>query len=108
MPTLMVASGDDTTTDTGATVDFFCDRIQSTPANRYCGTALRWTNRSPQRSCEGVEVIDVVSDDERFVSHSHVGITIPPSDPHYGLDGNYAQCLAYQEQPAALFFLPGR
>jgi len=98
-PTLMVVSGDDSTIDAATTVDFFCDRIQSSRKT------LLWyrspvTETSPARNCSGIEVLNVESDLDRFVSHSHVSISIPVTDPHYGLDSNYSQCLGYNEDPA--------
>ncbi len=49
--------------------------------------------------CDGIEVREGRSDIDRFVSYSHVSMTIPIDDPHYGMDGNYATCLTYEDQP---------
>ncbi|MCK5231351.1 MAG: alpha/beta fold hydrolase [Desulfobulbaceae bacterium] len=33
--------------------------------------------------------------DQHILNFSHVSITVPPNDPHYGRDGDYRNCLHY-------------
>lgn len=99
LPVLMVVSGDDTTINNQATVDFFCSSIAAESRK------MIWYQSSinpdqPVNPCEGLKVVSAIQSD-RFVSYSHVSITIPQSDPHYGLDGSYSACLTYYQQPEA-------
>lgn len=36
----------------------------------------------------------------RVYSLAHTSISVPPDDPHYGLDGRYSICLHYGEDSA--------
>src|SRR5690554_3211562 len=101
VPVFMAASSHDTTVDAQASLEFFCTLA---PQGRR---ELFWLDTDPDESlgdttpqaltapadCEGIRRVVAVS--ERVVSASHVGITLPPDDPHYGLDGRYRQCLHY-------------
>jgi hypothetical protein len=49
-----------------------------------------------------MNVVEVESRDGRYLSHSHVSITVPPGDGHYGEDGNYAVCTAYADDDERL------
>jgi hypothetical protein len=98
LPVLMVVSGDDTTINNQHSVDFFCNKV--TPESRK----MIWyqsnlSNDMPQRSCYGIDIIPTAQSD-RFVSYSHVAITMPQADPHYGMDGNYSSCLRYSGDAA--------
>ncbi|MBL4820755.1 MAG: esterase [Gammaproteobacteria bacterium] len=99
IPVFMAMSGDDTTIDAMASAEFFCNKVNN--KRRH----LLWyrsgnTGASPEITCDGMEVVDVTVAEPRFIGHSHVGITMPMNDPHYGIDGNYSSCLAYSENPA--------
>lgn len=37
--------------------------------------------------------------DAKILDYSHIAITIPPEDPHYGANGGYRSCLHYQGEP---------
>ena len=98
LPVFMAISGADTTVDVNAAADFFCEK---TPVNRR---QLLWylsldNTYQPLSDCDGISVQSVAGDDSRVVSISHVGITMPGTDPHYGRDGGYRQCLHYSAQP---------
>ena len=97
LPVFMAVSGDDTTVNNQASLDYFCSNIAAESRK------MIWYQSSLEQdwltdSCTGVEVVTTTQSD-RFISYSHVAITIPPSDPHYGIDGNYSVCLNYFEQP---------
>ena len=100
VPTLMIVSGDDTTTDSRTAVDVFCKKL-SAPNNQ-----LIWFQSSSEDSqllqnCKGIEVWDRTfnNEKERVVSLSHIALTIPSSDPYYGIDGRYPVCLAHKGSP---------
>ncbi|MEX2131978.1 MAG: alpha/beta fold hydrolase, partial [Pseudohongiellaceae bacterium] len=93
IPTLMVISGNDTTVNASTSLAFFCDRIAGRRHALWYGSAA--ANSLPPQNCAGLEVVDISGQDPRFVSHSHVAVTMPRSDSHYGENGNYVNCLAY-------------
>lgn len=37
--------------------------------------------------------------ESRILDFSHIAVTIPPEDPHYGASGGYRSCLHYQGEP---------
>jgi len=99
LPVFMVSSADDTTVDPVAARDFFCKR---TPAQRR---HMIWyqspvTAQQAVPHCEGLRIRPSASPPLRTVTHSHVGITLPPDDEHYGVDGRYRHCLRYGNDPA--------
>lgn len=98
VPVFMAASSLDTTVDVRASIEFFCNKAPEGQRQLF------WLDSDvtstggpllPPSDCEGVQQIAAASDGHRLVSASHVGITMPPDDPHYGLDGAYRQCLHY-------------
>jgi len=100
LPVLMVVSGDDTTINNQYSVDFFCNKITS-DSRKMIWYQSNLSREIPQRKCNGINIFPTAQSD-RFVSYSHVAITMPQSDPHYGMDGNYSVCLRYSGD-AALF-----
>jgi esterase/lipase len=98
LPVFMVMSGDDTTVDTGFAAEFFCSRVSSSRRRLIWYRSLA-TGSTPPVSCSGVKIVDVAAPQARFVSHSHVAITMPLDNEHYGLDGNYTVCSTYLDDP---------
>jgi esterase/lipase len=98
LPVFMVMSGDDTTVDTDYAAEFFCSRVSSSQRRLVWYRSLA-TGATPPVSCSGLEIVDVAAPQARFVSHSHVAITMPPENEHYGLDGNYTVCSTYLDDP---------
>lgn len=99
IPVFMALSGDDTTVDAGASRRFFCDKAPSSRRHMIWYHA-QVTDSRPRESCEGMQLQAAAAPRMRFVSYSHVSITLPPDDPHYGMDGHYAHCLGYQGRPS--------
>lgn len=98
LPVFMVISGADATVDVSAAERFFCENLAEGKR------ALLWYQSSqggdlPALSCPGTFVESPVSDRLRVISSSHVGVTMPPNDPHYGVDAGYRQCLHYSGNP---------
>lgn len=98
LPVFMVVSGADTTVDVSAAERFFCENLAE--GNRE----LLWYQSShggdlPTLLCSGTFVESAANDRFRVVSSSHVGLTMPPNDPHYGVDAGYRQCLHYAANP---------
>ncbi|GAB5498354.1 MAG: alpha/beta fold hydrolase [Pseudohongiellaceae bacterium] len=92
IPTLTLVSAEDTTVRSETTLRYYCQRLSNADSR------MLWFGPLPESvvasACRGLEVVPVATD-HRFRGYSHVAFTIPPSDPHYGVDGNYPVCLAY-------------
>lgn len=96
IPVFMAGSGDDATVNMEAAREFFCTK---TPPDRrhMIWYSAQATHSDPQQLCSGLEVVAAEAPDMRVYSLSHTGISVPPDDPHYGLDGRYSICLHYGE-----------
>ena len=99
-PVFMVMSGDDSTVNAGFTAQFFCSRVNNSQRKLIWYRSLV-TGSTPPVNCSGMEIVDVAALEARFISHSHVAISVPPENEHYGLDGNYASCSTYLDDPEA-------
>lgn len=103
VPVFMAASSQDDTVDARASVELFCSKAPVGARELFWLTTETGdgaagdsgTGLAPALSCDGVRSVDGGSEEHRSVSVSHVGITLPPDDPHYGVDGLYRQCLHY-------------
>ncbi len=98
LPVFMVVSGADTTVDVSAAEQFFCEKL---PVGRR---ELIWYSslgdgHFPETGCPGIRVQTSADQRFRLISTSHVGVTMPADDPHYGLDAGYRQCLHYADNP---------
>jgi len=92
---------DDATVVSSASADFFCEKLTS-PDSRLIWHQSSLANEALEPECEGIELRNLGSKLERVISYSHVAITIPRDDPHYGMDGYYPVCLAYEAEPEKL------
>tara|TARA_R100000306_G_scaffold44920_1_gene42902 strand:- start:74125 stop:75396 length:1272 start_codon:yes stop_codon:yes gene_type:complete len=90
-PVMMVVSDADETVSVPDAAQFFCQQLS--PDSRQ----LLWYDSAALQApdCSGVTRVDVSANDFRVRSLSHVGLTLPPDDPHYGFQGFYRQCLHY-------------
>lgn len=100
VPVFMAASSHDATVDARASVELFCSKAPVGMRELFWMTSATdgiaaGDDLSPPVDCEGITIVDGGSEEYRSVSVSHVGITLPPDDPHYGVDGLYRQCLHY-------------
>lgn len=98
LPVFMTVSGADTTVDVNAAAEFFCQKTLAGKRQLLWYSSINDGNR-PLIDCSGVSVESVVDAEQRTVSISHVGITMPSTDPHYGRDAGYRQCLHYSDLP---------
>jgi len=91
IPVFIAASEDDTTVSTPETVGFF--RKATNPLNRMI---LYSAKATPAPDPTGrVEVVNSLFPEQKILSSAHTAIVIPPSDPHYGKEGDYANCMHY-------------
>jgi predicted alpha/beta hydrolase family esterase len=95
---LMVASEDDTTVNVQTSLEFFCQNLNYND-NRLILYRSSHNGVPPSHLCDRIDIQENAMNDSRYGSHSHVAITIPPGDQHYGVDGNNPVCLAHVEFP---------
>lgn len=94
-PVFMVSTADDTTVDPRAALRFFCEQVAA-PRRTMIWYQAESTVDTPAEPCPGLQVRESATPELRVITHSHVGITLPPDDPHYGMDGHYRHCLRYR------------
>ena len=96
LPVFMVVSGADSTVDVAAAEQFFCEKVHEVQRQLIWYRSINDGHLSAS-GCSGTDV-ELVSDERfRLVSLSHVGLTMPADDPHYGADAGYRQCLHYSD-----------
>lgn len=92
-PVFAVASQDDVTVDTAATVDFMAQAGH--PASRlvyYFSEA----ERTPAALLkEKIECVPCVFPDKKIISSAHTAIVLPGEDAHYGEGGEYRNGIYY-------------
>ena len=87
IPVFAVASADDATVHATATLRFM-QRV------RHPCSKLVWyaTEKFEQQN---IEWVSSVMPAQRILSSAHTAIVMPPKDAHYGVNGEYANCLHY-------------
>lgn len=98
IPVAMAISGADTTVDVYAAEQFFCDKAPSSRRQLLWFSAADGSHDS-RLNCAGTLKQTVADAEQRTVSVSHVGVSMPATDPHYGRDAGYRQCLHYRDMP---------
>jgi len=99
LPVFMAGSGDDTTVNMEAARAFFCSKTPA-DARHMLWYRAEATGSDPEALCEGMQVVAAEAPAQRVFSLSHTSISVPPEDPHYGLDGAYAICLHHGDGSA--------
>jgi esterase/lipase len=93
IPIFAVASQDDTTVDTSATVDLIA-RAEN-PANK-----LVYYYSDPEKIPSGpvqekIECVNSVISEQKIISSAHTAIVLPREDEYYGEAAKYCNCLHY-------------
>lgn len=95
VPVFMAVSGDDSTISAQAAADFYCDKARVS-GSRMLWYQSRFAGSAPGRSaCDGMTVVEIPQRAD-VLSYSHVGLSIPEDDAHYGSNGRYRHCKAYE------------
>ncbi|MBV1959569.1 MAG: alpha/beta fold hydrolase [Pseudomonadales bacterium] len=92
VPVLIVASEQDTTTDTSETIQFFHNRTGTN------SQMLLYASQELKTGDSRIEVRNSENSDKRILSQSHISILISPVNPHYGEKGDYVNCLHYSDE----------
>jgi esterase/lipase len=87
IPVFAVASADDVTVNSAATLRFM-------QRARHPRSKLVWyaTEKTEQPN---VEWVNSAVPEKRILSSAHTAIVMPPEDEHYGVAGGYENCLHY-------------
>ena len=93
LPVFIVASEDDGSVITDATIEFFKDAIH--PLNELVLYSTKNDFQAPGVTREKVTLVKSSFPDLRILSSAHTALVLPENDPHYGINGDYANCLHY-------------
>jgi len=93
IPVFAAASADDVTVDTSATVEFIAEA-------RHASSRLVLYTSDPSGTLPGIpaeklELVNSVVPGQRILGSSHLAMLLPADDVHYGLAGDYSNCIHY-------------
>jgi esterase/lipase len=89
IPVFAVASADDATVNSAATLRFM------QRARNRCSRLVWYSTTKVEE--ENVEWVDSAVPERRILSSAHTAIVMPPEDAYYGANGGYANCLHYYD-----------
>ena len=93
IPVFTATSLDDTTAIVSATMAFMARARHS---NNKLVLYTTDTKKIPQDfPREKLELVNSVIPAQNILSSSHTAVVLPPDDPHYGLAGDYSNCVHY-------------
>ena len=104
IPVFAAASADDTTVAASATLDFIAHiRHPSSKLVLYTSDTENFSPSFPEvkRAVSGfggvvkLELVNSVIPEQRILSFSHTSIVLPADDTHYGVAGDYSNCVHY-------------
>ena len=93
IPIFAVASEDDKTVKISATIELMGK--QTNPANKlilYTADTVKLSQTPVQGN---IEWVSSMLPEQKILSSAHTAILIAPDDEHYGVGGNYANCIHY-------------
>ncbi len=92
VPVFVALSEEDTTVVTSETKEFFT-KLAVNPKSRMLLYAADKTTVSGVNT--KTEILSSAFPDKKILSSAHTAIMLPPSDPHYGEQAKYANCVHY-------------
>lgn len=93
IPIFTVASVDDKTVHTSATVNFMAR--QHHPLNQFVLYTTDMDKTSTASPSDKIIWVNSVVPEQKILSSAHTAILLAPEDEHYGIDGDYANCVHY-------------
>jgi esterase/lipase len=93
IPVFAAASQDDTTVITSATIDFMARTVNASSRLVLYSTDVRYA--PPTVPNEKLEMVNSVVPEQKILSSAHTAILLPPEDKHYGVTGDYSNCIHY-------------
>ncbi len=110
IPVLMAVSADDATVNAKAAREFFCfpTRIKRRALFWYqsidpeVNYAINFRD-TPELMCDNIVEVELKSMDPQYntVNMAHIALPVSPDDPHYGFNGKYRNCKAYDQEKSA-------
>lgn len=93
IPIFAVASADDKTVNIQSIVNFISR--QANPANKLILYTSDTKELVKDSLIAEIEWVNSVLPEQKILSSAHTAIVIPPEDEHYGVNGEYANCIHY-------------
>ncbi|HQS58101.1 MAG: hypothetical protein B7Y56_04040 [Gallionellales bacterium 35-53-114] len=93
IPIFAVASVDDKTVKTVATLEFM--QQQSNPANRFILYTTEAEKSAQSAPAQNIERVNSLVPEQKILGSAHTAILIPAEDEYYGVEGEYASCIHY-------------
>ena len=93
IPVFAAASEDDMTVNAAATVDFIA-RTRN-PSSRLVLYTTDPGKHVPGIPAEKLELVNSVLPEQNIISAAHTSIVLPGDDAHYGVAGEYSNCVHY-------------
>ena len=93
IPIFTVASQDDATADSAATVAFMAQTTH--PSSRLVLYTTDTRKFPPGISPHKLELVNSHLPEQKILSSAHTAVVLPPEDKHYGRTGEYFNCIHY-------------
>lgn len=93
IPIFAIASVDDKTVNTSATIEFMAQHENA--INKlilYTNDASKFSENVPSKQ---IEWVNSLIPEQKILSSAHTAILLSSEDKHYGVDGSYANCIHY-------------
>jgi esterase/lipase len=93
IPIFAIASVDDKTVNTSATIEFMAQHENA--INKlilYTNDASKFSENVPDKQ---IEWVNSMIPEQKILSSAHTAILLSSEDKHYGVDGSYANCIHY-------------
>jgi len=93
IPIFAVASVDDKTVTTQATIEFMAKQLN--PNNKFILYTTDLELTSQKIPGEKIQWTSSIVPEQKIISSAHTAIVVAPEDKHYGIDGEYSNCIHY-------------
>ncbi len=93
IPVFVAASADDMTVKISVTLKFIARARH--PATKLVLYTTEPDKLPPGLTAERVELVDSAVPAQKILSSAHTAIVMPPDDQHYGIGGEYSNCVHY-------------
>jgi hypothetical protein len=87
---------DDKTVNISATIAFM--QQQGNPLNKLIIYTTDAKKMAQDYAANNIEWIDSVVSEQKILSSAHTAILVAPDDAHYGMNGEYVNCIHYYPQ----------
>lgn len=93
IPIFSVASVDDKTVHTSAAIAFMAQQVD--PRNQFILYTTDQSKSAQADISDKITWINSVVPEQKITSSAHTAILVAPEDAHYGINGDYANCVHY-------------